>query len=349
MNDANDRDLIQKTVEEALGGAAREPWSEAWTVLQGLGFAFVGVAEELGGPGGALADLGAVLAAAGYAGSSVPLVEATALAPWLLSRVGLAHLAQHSIEHSRLPTVTVPRTVRSPLRLSRSGDGWRLSGVWRSLAWAPVATDLVVLASGDDGTRLAMVPVDAVGVSVDAAENLAAEPRGHVHFDATVIASGFVSDPVSEATVDHLLERAALCRSVAMCGALRRVREMTVQYATDRVQFGRPLRAFQAIQQHLADVEGWLRGAQIACAAAVASSDPFAVASAVTWTSRAGREVSRCAHQVHGAIGVTHELDLHRFTRRLLAWSCEHGNEAFWAARTTRLAGSNQPGAAWRS
>jgi acyl-CoA dehydrogenase len=147
----------------------------------------------------------------------------------------------------------------------------------------------------------------------------------------------------------NVLERAALGRSLSMCGALQRTRDLTVHYATERVQFGRPLRVFQAVQHHLASIEGWVRGAKAACSAVVTHEEPFAVAATRWWTGRACREVARAAHQVHGAIGVTRELDLHRYTTRLLAWSTEYGNEHFWAVRVGELTGrGSDVEGAWR-
>jgi acyl-CoA dehydrogenase len=116
---------------------------------------------------------------------------------------------------------------------------------------------------------------------------------------------------------------------------------MSTQYALDRVQFGRPIGRFQAIQQNLAVMAGHVVAARAAAdMAAEAWSDPdlLVVGAAKIRAGEAAGVVAALAHQVHGAIGFAREHALHRFTRRLWSWRDEFGNESFWAKRVGAMA-----------
>ena len=117
-----------------------------------------------------------------------------------------------------------------------------------------------------------------------------------------------------------------------MAGALERALELAVHYAQERVQFGRKIGQFQAIQQELARFGGEVAAALSAAGTVERGGDvTLAVVSAKIRTAEAAREGALIAHQVHGAIGVTDEYALHHSTLRLWAWREEYGNEAEWA------------------
>ena len=106
--------------------------------------------------------------------------------------------------------------------------------------------------------------------------------------------------------------------------------------ANDRVQFGRPIAKFQAIRQQFALlVEQAAASVAVESAAiAVAADRPsaaFAIAAAKIRAGEAAGKVAEIAHQVHGAIGFTHEHSLHRLTRRLWSWRDEFGTESQWS------------------
>lgn len=120
-----------------------------------------------------------------------------------------------------------------------------------------------------------------------------------------------------------------------MAGAMARVFEMTLQYANDRAQFGRPVGKFQAIQHQVSvmaeHVAAARMAAQIACASGDAWPDRMRAAIGKLNASEAVTPVTSIAHAVHGAIGITEEYDLQLFTRRLHAWRLADGSERFWA------------------
>lgn len=130
----------------------------------------------------------------------------------------------------------------------------------------------------------------------------------------------------------RLLEAAILAAQIA--GASLAVFEQTLAYANDRLQFGRPLGKFQAIQHQLSvmaeQVFAARMAAQIGCSADIHDPTPLTIAAAKARTSSAVVEIAAIAHAIHGAIGFTAELDLQLFTRRLYAWRIAAGAESYW-------------------
>lgn len=165
---------------------------------------------------------------------------------------------------------------------------------------------------------------------VESGRNLAGEPRDRVRFDGAEV----VVLPAPGLDPAALRRRGALTRVWLIAGALAAARDLTLAYTAQRVQFGRPIDRFQAVQHHLvalAQQAALARMAAELAARAVSASgsaggwsgvDDVAVAAIVA--SAAAAEGARVAHQAHGAMGLTREYPLQLLTRRLWAWRGEY-------------------------
>lgn len=295
--------LLEDTANEILAG------DDPWRPLEESGLTLAGVPEEAGGSGGDLADAATVLRAAGYHAAGVPLAE-TLLAGRLLADAGLR-------------AAPGPLTVMSgAVEAAESRGVPVLSGTFRRVPWARSARSLVVLGDG-----IAAV-VDPARARIAEGANVAGEPRDDV------VLSGVPVERAAPCAVDaaELRRRGALARAVQLTGAMSRALELSVRYAGEREQFGRPIGRFQAVQQMLAELAGEATVADVAVRAAVRTpGDPVAVAAAKANASRAAGAVAAIAHQVHGALGVTEEHLLRRVTLRLWSWRDEFGDETAWA------------------
>jgi acyl-CoA dehydrogenase len=242
----------------------------------------------------------------------VPLVETDLLAGWLL-------------QAAQIPLPDGPLTLASgDLDVARTVR--RVAGELHRVPWARAAAGIAVLA-GDH-----VLLIDPADVTVTDGANLAEEPRDTVVVDAPVTAA-----PVEEHVGAQLRLRGALGRSLLLVGALRAALAASVRYAGERVQFGRPIGRFQAVQQSLALAAAEVAAASAAAEAAARAADAegvltadLPIAMAKARTSEAAGAVARIAHQVHGAIGFTREHDLRLATTRLWAWRDEDGSEAQW-------------------
>ncbi len=151
------------------------------------------------------------------------------------------------------------------------------------------------------------------------------------------------------AAAARVLDRMVTSLSAEMLGASTRVLEMSVEYAKDRVQFGKPIGSFQAVKHRLADalvdVEA-MRSNVYYAAWSLASGDPdgsLAGSAAKAWCSAASRRVMATGLQVHGGIGFTWEHDLHLFVKRSQLDESSFGDAAFHRERVAALLSGRKP------
>jgi len=315
--------------EQLTRDVFERPQGDLWSALVASGLARIGVSEERGGGGGGWRETAAVIATSARFAQSVPLAETSVLAGWTLDLVGLP-----------LPDGALTLAI-GEWAFTRTGGGLRISGTATRVPFARDADALVI--GGAIGKIHVFAIVPRGRYRVVPGVNLAGEPRDDVTFDDVALAP--------DATIEREAgtspqARIALVRTIQMSGALTRVLELTTEYVAVRKQFGRALSDFQAVQQELALLGGEVESARAAVEGAIdavaASDAPIAlapqrcrraVATAKIRVGLAAYEASRIAHQLHGAIGVTREHQLHRFTTRLLSWRDEGGTEREWAIR----------------
>src|ERR1019366_10254573 len=220
------------------------------------------------------------------------------------------------------------------LQFVQTGAGATVSGTAHRVPWGNLCAHVVVAGELDGKAIVGLASTSGAARGVD--KNLAGEPRALLEFEATPL---ITLAPLKDALA-RLEAEGALCRSVQMAGALERALEHSLQYANERVQFGRPIAKFQAIQHMLAVLAGQVAAASAAADAAVEASrhapDEFAVSVAKSRVGEAAGKGAEIAHQVHGAMGYTREHNLHYSTRRLWSWRDEFGNESYWQTRLGR-------------
>jgi alkylation response protein AidB-like acyl-CoA dehydrogenase len=235
---------------------------------------------------------------------------------------------------------------RDNVRLERATGGWRLSGSLKRIPWGRAAEALVLIADADDGARTVVVNKPA-GWQHD--WSYAREPRDSIEFDRVQVGDEFVGKGWNRS---ELFFNGALFRTQSMAGAMERALELTVAYAKERVQFGRLIGKFQAVQQQIAAMASQVAaGSAVAQSAAEANADGlarFEIAAAKARIGEAVTVVAGVAHQVHAAMGFTHEHTLHRSTRRLWAWRDEFGTETEWQAWVGRVAAQLGGEGLWR-
>jgi acyl-CoA dehydrogenase len=322
-----------QTMRRAEGGEIPQA---LWAALAQAGYGSALVPESAGGAGLEMSDALSILISAGRHAVPAPLAE-TMLAGWLLSAAGIA------IPEGPLTVAPVREGER--LRAQRDGAGWRIDGAATRVPWGRECGAVAVLAESDGKSVVALVA--AADAACQDGHNLAGERRDELVFSAAKSQQAGVA-PVSG---DALRALGAVMRSAQMAGALQSVLETTVQYALERVQFGRPIGGFQAIQQNLALLAGQSAAATAAAEAAIEAAardlDSPAVAAAKIRTGEAAGIGAAIAHQVHGAIGFTQEHRLHYWTRRLWSWRDEFGNEAWWARRLGGAVAAAGPDRLW--
>ncbi|MEH3040017.1 MAG: acyl-CoA dehydrogenase family protein [Sphingomonas paucimobilis] len=303
-----------------------------WTTLAELGAIGALFTEEQGGFGGDPFDVTAVFEAAGRALLAEPLlpallagrVLAAAASPQLeLAIAGSAILAFAHDEPGE-PDGEAPRVTR--LRRADGDDGWVLHGRKTLVHAAEAATSIVVSATGADGrTALLLVPADAPNLFL----------QGYATHDglraADVVLEGVPLDDVAlllagdaaEAVLAHALHIGTLAICAEALGIMETLIAMTRDYLATRQQFGAPIGRNQALQHRMADLlieAQQARSAVIIAAAALTDGqDPARAVAAAKYTiGTAGESIGEEAIQMHGGIGMTEELALSHYAKRLI-------------------------------
>ncbi len=313
-----------------------------WQLSADQGLTLALASESSGGIGASWSEAYPILRGLGYWQAPLPLAE-TMIAAQLLSLAGL------DVPEGPITIIEAGRDTIA----AAAGTGLRLTGSSVRVAWA--GSCRWVLVSLTDG-RIALVDLHQPGtVHITPRVNTAGEPSGDVRFEgAACLAHAPNPLPALQEPVRTL---GAIAASAMMVGAMEWLLEQSVQYANDRVQFGRPIGKNQAIQQSLALMAGEVAAARVATIVACADAPDtatqdctatrFSAAVAKVRSGEAATRAASIAHQVHGAIGFTYEHSLNFATRRLWAWREAYGADAWWAQRLGEAAIAAGSGGFW--
>lgn len=322
LAEAAERLFSQRCSPDLVNAAETGLWPQAlWQDVEDLGPAQLLAAEDRGGAGGDWTDACVLLERAGEHNVPLPLAESV-MAGWLLGRAGLP-LATGPIALALLDRDIAPALAQG-----------RLSASLPAVPWAAQCGALLIVAR--DGAGVALVQVPRGAYTATPGRALSGEPRDDVVLSDLPLADpGVVTRRLADLSCLDVSARAALLRAALMAGACRRVLALTLAYSGERVQFGRAIGQFQAVQHQLAQLAEEASAARVAVlAAAAACGGDWAVAAIAAAKVRSGEAAGLCVrigHHLHGAIGITYEHALHQSTRRLLTWRDEHGAEAYWA------------------
>jgi acyl-CoA dehydrogenase len=274
--------------------------AEAAAAIAGLGLELIGIPEPEGS-GGEAADLAAALAAIGRAGVGVPVLP-RAVAEWVLARAG---------------SPGGPATVAF-------GAG--------EVVLAPWARDCERLVLGRPSGPVTVVALDPNAVIADA--DLAGDPLDRVDLSRLPRPEPLAQAPAAEAIV----ARAAVLSAAQLAGLADGALALTRRYVRERHQFGAPLIMVPAVARGLAEMRVRVTEAAAGVDAGIAGDcEPVAAAITFIAAATAATAVARIAHQLHGAIGVTAEYSLHRWTTRIWSWRDWPRPQAEWTDMLGRI------------
>lgn len=329
----SDRLFQQHATKEVLTAADRGEWpAPLWRAIADAGLPLAFVAEDAGGVGLAAGDVARLLRRSAYHAVPLPLAE-TIIANALWTQSGGTPLEGAA--------TLAPLNARDRITLTRNGDGAVLDGVAHAVPWGKQAAHVVMLAYDETGTpHLCRVNGEALRSNTQR-RNIAYEPREEIDLGGVAVASNDCRPAPDTLRTLGLLPLGAAIRAQQMVGAMERCLDYALDYANARVQFGKQIGKFQAIQHMLAVAAGQFAAASAAADALTETpglaDDVFAVAVAKARAGEAAGLVAAACHQVHGAMGFTHEHPLHFASRRLWAWRDECGSETYWQEWLGRL------------
>lgn len=327
-----------------------------------LGILGATLPEEAGGIGGGPVETMVIAEALGHALVIEPFVDTVVVAGGLLHRSGDAAAAA-LLEDIVAGTAVVALAATEPTSgdnwrdvsttARRDGDEWVLNGAKVMAVSAPLATHLLVTArtsgerAGTDGISLFLVEISSMTTGFTAHPYRTVDDRRasdltfadvRLPADALLGAEG-QAGPSLEAARDE--GAAAVCAEAV--GGMRKVLADTVEYCKQRQQFGLPIGSFQALQHRMVDMHMEVEQASAAVYLAVLNldADPAqrakAVSAAKATIGRASRFVGQNAVQLHGGMGMTEELAIGHYFKRLTAVQYEFGSTDYHVGRYAEL------------
>ena len=343
--DAECPDTLVREMEEDERGYTPELWGKL--AEQGwLGLIFP---ESYGGGGLSFLDLSVLLEEMGRAMLPGPFFSTVVLGGMTIMDAGSEEQKQEYLPRIAEGQIIVTLALTEPsarwdaagvqLIATPSGDGYTLNGTKLFVPNGHISDYLVVAArtgSGDEDVTLFVVARDAAGITQTVLKTIASDRQSEVVFENVQAPASAVLGEVNAgwSTIAKVLDWGAIGKCAEMSGGGQQVLDMTVEYAKQRTQFGRPIGSFQAIQHHCANMATDVEGSRyITYQAAWRLSEGLParreVAMAKAWVSDAYRRVCALGHQSHGAIGFTKEHNMQLYSRRAKAAELAFGDSDY--------------------
>jgi alkylation response protein AidB-like acyl-CoA dehydrogenase len=309
-----------------------------------LGWTALTIPSEHGGIDATLVELSLVAEELGRAGLSSSVVASQTLVARPLVRAGqggrfpelLTGIAQGT-HVATMPLLSAGATDEwsTPLaRGVRGGDGWTLDAELTLVPFGQEADVFLVQADLEGrGRSLVVVPADRAQIRPQVV--IGGDPRAAVTFAGVAVSPDDVVDVAPEqvgALVDDALLAATVVLSAHAVGACEKALELSVVWAKDREQFGRPIGSFQTVSNRLADIRVWTDASRLMVWEAAWSVEEgtedaaLLVSVAKAYLTQVSDDIVFNAHQVHGAMGFSAEYPLHVFTRIIKAFRVAMGS-----------------------
>ena len=336
-----------------------------WEKMAGLGWFGISLPEAYGGGGLPVTYLGLILEECGRAIAPVPL-HSTATAALAVASHGtpaqqadiLPRVARGDLIMTWAAQEADPRLRADAIqcRGEVDGDSLVITGV-KHFVDNFAAAELVVMAvrtaapsAEHAGITLVIVPTRAAGISETRLTTLAKDSQSKLTLDGVRVPLSNVIGEIHQGwpAASAMLDTGAALLCAQIIGAARKDAEMAIEYAKNRVAFGRPIAGFQSIQHLCADMIVWVDGAQLLTYEALWKLDaglPYGVevSQAKAFTNDKCQAAVRSSQQIHGGIGFMMEFDLHLWYRRVTAWTMRLGTSFEHRARVARAL-LDQPG-----
>ena len=321
-----------------------------------LGILGATLPESVGGSGGGAAEVMVIAEELGRALVIEPFIDTVIVAGGLLSRAG-GDAAASVLEEVAAGSAVVALAATEAdsgdgwdtlsTKAVRDGDGWRISGSKAVVIAAPLATHLLITARVGGDVALFLTEFDATnppqGMAVHSYRTIDDRRAADLIFDDVRLpADALINEDAWESLQRARDEGAAAVCSEAV-GAMRRVLADTVDYSKQRQQFGQPIGSFQVLSHRMVDMYMELQQAVSAAYLAVLNLDAEpevrarAVSAAKATIGRAARFVGQNAVQLHGGMGMTEELAIGHYFKRLTALQYEFGSTDYHRTRYAKL------------
>lgn len=312
---------------------------ERWAMMAELGLSGLCISEAAGGSEQRMVEQMGVIEELGRALSPEPYLSTAVISASLIEALGTPEQHRQWLAPIAAGELRLALALDEPdsrygyaaadlgCRLTREGDGHRLSGEKALVLDGPEADAFVVAAERDGALQLLVVPADAAGLTRIAGTTLDAREIATLRFDEVALSSGqlLAEGAAAEQALQATLDRASAALCAESVGAMTELVEQTREFLKVRQQFGAPLGKFQALQHRFVDMVVALEQSRSMAAVAAMAVDEAEgakrrklVSAARVTVARAARLIAKEAIQMHGAMGMTDECRVGHYVKRLM-------------------------------
>jgi 3-oxocholest-4-en-26-oyl-CoA dehydrogenase beta subunit len=313
----------------AFAAAERRYDDGLWRILAEAGLLGVGIDATHGGSGFGLFELGLILEEQGRTLAPVPLLQTLVLGARPLQKFGSdvqkarwlpAIVRGEAIVATAIDAACGIDPARPMPRATRDGGGWRLNGTTLAVPYGAEANLWLVPAMAGAAPVLFLVDPRAAGAEITPQQSTSSQPQAQSRFADCRLADDAVLGGVAqgEEVIGWTIQQGQVGLAAFQLGVAAEALRRTALYATERIQFGRPIGSMQAVQQRVADafidVEA-MRSTYLR-AAWVLSRDETALAEVATakyWAAIGGHRVVHAVQHLHGGIGADLSYPIHRY------------------------------------
>lgn len=348
---------VRNRIRNGEGGWSREVWAE----FAELGWLALPIAEDNGGLGGSTVDLALMMEAFGKALVVEPFIATVVLGAETVARADPARASEilpavaageHLLALAHGEPTSRYDLGRVATMATESDEGWILDGSKAVVLHGDCADTLIVSARTGgrdderDGVSLFLVPGDADGLTKRAYPTIDGMRGADLELDGVRVGPDALLGPIGGAVeiVEAVIDRACVALAAEAVGAMAATVDLTTEYLKTRTQFGKPLGSFQVLQHRAVDMLSETQFAHALCYRTAGLMDTASgverarAASAIkAEVGRAGKMVGEEAIQLHGGMGMTDEMAVGHYFKRLRLIDVTFGNAGHHLSRFVQL------------
>lgn len=325
-----------------------------WRQFADMGWLALMLPEAADGLAAGIDDMAILMEQIGKGVFHEPIIDTPILCATLLARSdaapALTSLSSIGTGDNIVALAQVERDARCELSTpinttaTASGDAWQLDGHKTRVFFGNHADQLIVSAKLNGELALFLVDAGANGINTLGYTMIDGSPAADISFNAVLASTLLLQGDAAEHALNLAIDTAIMADCARALGSMEAVMTMTADYLKTRVQYGKPLAQFQALQHRMSEMLVEYEQAQSIVYRALSlfnddAQRPSAVSAAKVLVSKSGRWVTGQGIQLHGGIGVTDEYAIGHYYKALLTLEQRFGDSEIHLDRCDSIIG----------
>jgi alkylation response protein AidB-like acyl-CoA dehydrogenase len=337
---------LPKSLIEEITDSPDGHHPELWQKMSELGWMGLIIPEKYGGFGGCFLDLTTLLEEIGRACLPGPFLPSSVLSALTIIEAGNERQRQELLRGIATGNTIVTVALMEPdtttsltdliVEAKSNNEGYSINGTKLFIPYAHIADWLICVAKTGNNVTLFLVNAGKEGLSCSLLPTISWDRQCEVRFNNVKVEPNDILGSIDcgKKYMEAVLPKATIGMCAYMLGGAQRVLEMTVDYAKQRIQFGKPIGAQQAVQHHCANMAidvnacryivsqaAWMLNEGLPCVKEVAM--------AKAWMNEAYERITSLGHQVHGAIAWQRDHSMHLYIKQAMLGKVSFGDTTY--------------------